>query len=115
LSVRSQFDSTRWSIPRDKNPIRKLALKIVSRRDAKFQRKDRNQGIPVKKSSWAHLSSVENALIYSLEVKERRRAGERVVPFQVERVDYRENDREGFSAGLSRNSPRSGKEFQQAF
>lgn len=72
-------------------------------------------GIPVYKSNWTHVSSVENALIYYLEVGERRRAGERVVPFQVERLDYRENDREGFYAGLSRNGPQAVEEFQQAF
>jgi hypothetical protein len=58
---------------------------------------------------------VENALEYFLAVNQRRRGGERVVPFQVQRLDYRENDREGFFEGLARNGPKAVEEFKDAF
>ncbi len=72
-------------------------------------------GIPIYKSNWTHTSSVENALMYYLQVQERRKTGERVVPFQVERLDYRENNREGFYAGLARSGPKAVEEFQSVF
>lgn len=72
-------------------------------------------GIPIYKSNWTHASSVENALEYYLQVRERRQTGERVVPFQVERLDYRENNREGFYAGLARSGPKAVEEFQSVF
>ena len=72
-------------------------------------------GIPVYKSNWTHHTSVENALEYFLAVNQRRRGGERVVPFQVQRLDYRENDREGFFEGLARSGPKAVEEFKNAF
>ena len=41
--------------------------------------------------------------------------GERLVPFKVERLDYRENDREGFYAGLARNGPKAVEEVEATF
>ena len=40
---------------------------------------------------------VASALEYFLEVTERRRAHQRLAPFRVERLDYRNEDREAFS------------------
>jgi hypothetical protein len=72
-------------------------------------------GIPVYKSNWTHHTSVENALEYYVNVSQRRKKKERVVPFQVERLDYRENDRDGFFEGLARSGPKAVEEFKQAF
>lgn len=72
-------------------------------------------GVPVYKSNWTHVSSVANALEYLLNVQERRRDGERLAPFQVQRLDYRENDREGFYRGLERSGPKAVQEFREAF
>jgi hypothetical protein len=72
-------------------------------------------GVPVYKSDWTHHSSVENALEYYTEVGQRRREGEQVAPFQVQRLDYRENDRERFYAGLARNGLKAVEEFKKAF
>lgn len=72
-------------------------------------------GIPVYKSNWTDVQSVRNALEYFTDLPERRKRGERLVPFQVERLDYRENDRDKFYEGLSRNGPRAVEEFKKAF
>lgn len=69
-------------------------------------------GIPVYKSDWTDWHSVENAVVYFLEVVERRRAGERVCPFRVERLDYRVQDQERFYEGLARNGPKAVQEFR---
>ena len=57
----------------------------------------------------------ENAIIYFLDVTQRRQARERLAPFRVERVDFREQDREGFFRGLARNGPKAVEEFRKAF
>ncbi len=72
-------------------------------------------GAPVYKSDWTDSHSVANALDYFLEVLERRRAGERLAPFHVERLDYRNQDRERFYAGLARNGEKAVREFRAAF
>ncbi len=72
-------------------------------------------GRPVYKSDWTNAESVENALNYLLEVGERRRKGERLAPFRVERIDFRLQDQERFYAGLERNGPKAVKEFSTAF
>ena len=72
-------------------------------------------GMPVYKSDWTDSHSVANALDYFLEVLDRRRAGERVAPFHVERLDYRNQDRERFYAGLARNGEKAVREFRAAF
>jgi hypothetical protein len=71
-------------------------------------------GVPVYKSNWTDVNSVSNALDYFLDVMNRRRAKERLVPFQVERLDYRAQDREGFAEGLVRNGPKAVTEFQES-
>ena len=72
-------------------------------------------GVPVYKSDWSDAASIENALRYYLDVLARRRNGERVAPFRVERLDYRTQDREGFFAGLARSGPKAVREFEEAF
>jgi hypothetical protein len=72
-------------------------------------------GVPVYKSDWTDAHSVENAIVYFLQVLERRRSGERMAPFRVERLDYRIQDREAFYRGLERNGPKAVQEFRSAF
>lgn len=72
-------------------------------------------GMPVYKSDWSDAASVENAIQYFLDVKQRRRGGVRLAPFNVERLDYRRQDRESFNAGLERNGPKAVNEFREAF
>ncbi len=72
-------------------------------------------GVPVYKSDWIDARSVENAVEYFVEVLERRRAGERLAPFRVERLDYRDQDRTAFYEALKRNAPKAVREFREAF
>ena len=72
-------------------------------------------GMPVYKSDWTDANSVENAIQYFLEVSGRRRAGERMAPFHVERLDFRAQDQAGFFQGLERNGPQAVREFREAF
>jgi len=72
-------------------------------------------GVPVYKSDWTDANSVSNAIDYFLDVIQRRRNKERLAPFRVERLDYRNQDQEAFYKGLARNGPKAVKEFQEAF
>ena len=72
-------------------------------------------GVPIYKSDWTDADSVESAIVYYLDVIKRRRDGARLAPFQVERIDYRTQDRVGFSAGLERSGPKAVREFDEAF
>lgn len=71
-------------------------------------------GIPIYKSDWTDADSVENALVYFLDVAGRRRK-EPLAPFHVERLDYRKQDRKAFYQGLERSGPKAVDEFKQAF
>jgi hypothetical protein len=71
-------------------------------------------GIPLYKSNWSDANSVENALVYFIDVAQRRRERERLVPFRVERLDFRDNDMEAFYKGLERSGPKAVREFKQA-
>jgi hypothetical protein len=71
-------------------------------------------GLPIYKSNWTDSNSVENALVYFLEVVKRRRNRERLAPFRVERLDYRDLDNEGFYEGLARSGPKAVREFKEA-
>jgi hypothetical protein len=72
-------------------------------------------GVPVYKADWTDSNSVERAVLYFLAISERRQEGERLAPFQVERLDYRVQDRDGFYKGLERNGPKAVTEFREAF
>lgn len=72
-------------------------------------------GVPVYKSDWTDSHSVQNAIDYFLEVVGRRRAGERMAPFRVDRLDFRLQDQQLFYAGLERNGPKAVSEFREAF
>jgi hypothetical protein len=72
-------------------------------------------GVPVYKSDWTDAHSVENALRYFLQVAEKRRQGERLAPFQVERLDFRTQDHKAFFQALERNGPKAVSEFRKAF
>ena len=72
-------------------------------------------GVPVYKSDWTDSHSVQNAVEYFLEVADRRRAGERLAPFRVERLDYRILDQDAFYKGLERSGPKAVREFRTAF
>jgi hypothetical protein len=72
-------------------------------------------GVPIYKSDWTDTHSVANAVEYFLDVLDRRRSGERLAPFRVERLDYRTQDQAAFYAGLERNGPKSVREFRAAF
>ena len=72
-------------------------------------------GIPVYKSDWSDADSVENTLNYFLHTGKRRKAGERLAPFRIQRLDYRNHDREAFYRGLERNGPKAVTEFRAAF
>jgi hypothetical protein len=72
-------------------------------------------GTPIYKSDWTDTRSVANAIEYFLDVLERRRGGERLAPFRVERLDYRTQDQAAFYAGLERDGPKAVREFREAF
>lgn len=72
-------------------------------------------GIPVYKSDWTDAESVRNTLDYLLGVTSRRKAGKRLAPFKVERLDYRESDRAAFYERLANNGPKAVMEFKKAF
>jgi hypothetical protein len=72
-------------------------------------------GVPVYKSDWTDANSVENAVQYFLDVSDRQRARERLAPFRVERLDYRNQDRDAFFKGLERSGPKAVQEFRDAF
>lgn len=72
-------------------------------------------GIPIYKSDWSDANSVENTLIYFLDVSERRKEKEHLAPFRVERLDYRRQDRDAFYKCLARNGQKAVDEFRKAF
>jgi len=72
-------------------------------------------GIPVYKSDWTDANSVRNSLEYLLNVVQRRKAGVRLAPFSVERLDYRESDRAAFYQRLAENGPKAVDEFRKVF
>jgi hypothetical protein len=71
-------------------------------------------GVPIYKSDWTDSNSVANAIAYFTEVVKRRRNEERLVPFRVERLDYRTSDPEAFYRGLERNGPKAVREFRRS-
>jgi hypothetical protein len=71
-------------------------------------------GTAVYKADWTDSHSVENAILYFLDVMQRRRGRERLVPFHVERLDYRSSDPDGFRQGLERSGPKAVTEFYKS-
>lgn len=67
------------------------------------------------KSDWTATESVVRSLEYFLEIGERRKTNERLAPFRVERVEYRQMDNDGFYEGLERSGPKAVEEFKTAF
>ena len=72
-------------------------------------------GVPIYKSDWTDSHSIQNAVEYFLDVAGRRRAGERMAAFRVERLDFRVQDQDAFYKGLERNGPKAVREFREAF
>lgn len=72
-------------------------------------------GQPIYKSDWSDANSVDNALAYFIDVAKRRKDREKLVPFRVERLDYRHADRLEFFNGLKRNGPQSVQDFIDTF
>ncbi|MCH7903580.1 MAG: hypothetical protein IH944_03330 [Armatimonadetes bacterium] len=72
-------------------------------------------GIPVYKSDWTDAHSIRNAILYFLDLSERRESGERVAPFRVERLDYRIRDATAFMKGLELAGPKAVREFKAEF
>jgi hypothetical protein len=72
-------------------------------------------GVPVYKADWTDPVSVANTLDYLLARYAQGQAGVRLVPFHVERLDYRTGDRVAFDQGLARNGPKAVREFRAAF
>ena len=72
-------------------------------------------GQPIYKSDWTDANSVENALVYFLDVARRRKDRETLAPFNVQRLDYRDADRLAFYEGLKRNGPQAVDEFARVF
>jgi hypothetical protein len=71
-------------------------------------------GVPVYKSDWSDVLSVENALRYLAGVSQRRELGMRMAPFRVERLDFRVQDREAFYHGLERNGPSAVEQYRRS-
>lgn len=70
---------------------------------------------PIYKSDWSDANSVANAIDYFLDITGRRQNREKLAPFHVERLDYRNADREAFYKGLERNGPKAVQEFRNVF
>jgi len=64
-------------------------------------------GIPLYRSEWTDAPSCENAVEYYLDVQERRRNRERLAPFKVERIDYRDVNKEKRLEGLAKAGPKA--------
>lgn len=73
------------------------------------------RGVALYKADWTDADSVREALEKILALPERRRAGVRMEPFNVERVEWRQADIGRFYEGLERNGPSAVEEFRAAF
>jgi len=72
-------------------------------------------GTVLYKSDWTDVASVRNAVEYLLSARERRRAGEKLVPIRVERLDYRSRDREEFLRVLEQCGPQAVRDFADTY
>ena len=59
-------------------------------------------GVALYRSRWTDAPSAENAVEYYLDVQQRRRNREKLAPFKVERIDYRDVNREKRLEGLAK-------------
>ncbi len=73
------------------------------------------RGVPLYKSDWTDADSVREQLEKLHALPERRRSGVRIAPFRVERMEWREADRDRFYAGLELAGPKAVEEFRKAF
>ena len=64
-------------------------------------------GTPLYRSRWTDAPSAENAVEYYLDVQRRRRNREKLAPFAVERIDYRDVNREKRLEGLAKAGPKA--------
>lgn len=72
-------------------------------------------GVVLYKAEWTGVESVENAILFFLDVVQRRKSGEKVVGFQVERMDFRNRDSEEFLRVLKLAGPRAVQDFADTF
>ena len=72
-------------------------------------------GVVLYKAEWTGVESVENAIQYFLEVTARRKSGEKVIGFAVERMDFRKRDREEFHRVLELAGPQAVQDFSDTF
>ena len=72
-------------------------------------------GVPVYKSDWTDAQSLRSAVVYFLDVANRREGGERLTPFRVQRADFRGHDVEGFYRGLKLSGQKAVEEFEAIF
>ena len=72
------------------------------------------KGTPLYRSEWTDAHSVQNTMDYFLDVTDRREGREPLVPFRVDRLDYRSRDVEKFYQGLERNGPKAVREYRAA-
>lgn len=69
-------------------------------------------GMPIYKSAWTDWRSIADTVAYFLVAAERAKAGENLIPFQVEYLGYRSRDEEVFCRELARNGPKATKEWK---
>ena len=72
-------------------------------------------GVPVYKSDWTDARSIRSAVEYIVDVASRREGGERMAPFRVQRMDFRERDTEAFYRGLELSGQKAVDEFEAIF
>lgn len=72
-------------------------------------------GTIVYKADWTDTHSVERMVGYLLEVQQRRKDRERLAPFRVEHLEYRDVDRGAFYDGLRRNGQQAVDDFARTF
>jgi hypothetical protein len=68
------------------------------------------------KANWTDADSVVRAVEHLLDVQRRRKEGrERLGQFIVEKVEFRDNNNEGFMKGLERNGQQALDDWETAF
>jgi hypothetical protein len=72
-------------------------------------------GTIIYKADWTDTYSVIRMVEYLLEVQQRRKDRERLAPFRIEHLEYREVDRAAFYEGLRRNGQQAVDDFARTF